>query len=171
MSSWRNGRTLTDRRNGNCDKYTNINNTLFLCFICASLLSVTSSRLFLKCNRTKTMKIMEETHLKPVAVTVWKQNNFRHVEIWLDFFSCSVFLCVCLSDCYRCCPFLDMDRSQGTGRVWSNFRRACLLITQHKFFEIFIIFIILLSSIALVDNTSIRTEIHTVIISDIVRDK
>ncbi|XP_026220907.1 sodium channel protein type 4 subunit alpha B-like isoform X2 [Anabas testudineus] len=56
----------------------------------------------------------------------------------------------CCDNCYRCCPFLDMDRSQGTGRVWSNFRRACLLITQHKFFEIFIIFIILLSSIALV---------------------
>ncbi|XP_034443001.1 sodium channel protein type 4 subunit alpha B-like isoform X2 [Hippoglossus hippoglossus] len=52
--------------------------------------------------------------------------------------------------CYRCCPFLDIDTSQGSGRVWSNFRRVCFSITQHKYFDAFIIFIILLSSAALV---------------------
>ncbi|XP_071318495.1 sodium channel protein type 4 subunit alpha B-like [Trachinotus anak] len=57
--------------------------------------------------------------------------------------------CCCYS-CYRCCPFLDVGMSQGTGRVWSNLRRACFSIVQHKHFETFIIFIILLSSAALV---------------------
>uniref|UniRef100_A0A3Q3QX93 EF-hand domain-containing protein n=1 Tax=Monopterus albus TaxID=43700 RepID=A0A3Q3QX93_MONAL len=52
--------------------------------------------------------------------------------------------------CYCCCPFLDIDTSQGSGRVWFNFRRACLSIVQHNCFEAFIIFIILLSCVALV---------------------
>ncbi|XP_045894468.1 sodium channel protein type 4 subunit alpha B-like isoform X1 [Micropterus dolomieu] len=56
----------------------------------------------------------------------------------------------CCSDkCYRCCPFLDVDTSQGSARIWSNFRRACFSIVQQKYFEILIIFIILLSSGAL----------------------
>ncbi|XP_060933384.1 sodium channel protein type 4 subunit alpha B-like isoform X2 [Limanda limanda] len=56
----------------------------------------------------------------------------------------------CCDSCYRCCPFLDIDTSQGSGRVWSNFRRVCFSIAQHKYFDAFIIFIILLSSAALV---------------------
>uniref|UniRef100_A0A3P9CYA7 Ion transport domain-containing protein n=1 Tax=Maylandia zebra TaxID=106582 RepID=A0A3P9CYA7_9CICH len=36
------------------------------------------------------------------------------------------------------------------GSVWSNFRRACLCIVQHKYFEGSIVFIILLSCAALV---------------------
>ncbi|KAM9352422.1 sodium channel protein type 4 subunit alpha B-like [Symphorus nematophorus] len=56
----------------------------------------------------------------------------------------------CCDKCYRCCPVLDVDTSRGTGRVWSNFRRACLLIVRHRYFEIFIIVIIVLSSAALV---------------------
>ncbi|XP_063333507.1 sodium channel protein type 4 subunit alpha B-like isoform X5 [Pelmatolapia mariae] len=56
----------------------------------------------------------------------------------------------CCNRCYICCPFLEIDTSQGTGRVWSNFMRACLCIVQHKFFEGFIVFIILLSCAALV---------------------
>ncbi|XP_067349069.1 sodium channel protein type 4 subunit alpha B-like isoform X2 [Channa argus] len=56
----------------------------------------------------------------------------------------------CWESCYRCCPFLDIDTSQGKGRVWSNFRRTCLLIEQHQCFEIFMVIIILLSSVALV---------------------
>uniref|UniRef100_A0A3Q1HD33 Sodium channel protein type 4 subunit alpha B-like n=1 Tax=Acanthochromis polyacanthus TaxID=80966 RepID=A0A3Q1HD33_9TELE len=54
----------------------------------------------------------------------------------------------CWESC--CCPFQSIDTSQGPLRVWSNFRRACLLIVQHKLFEAFIVFIILLSSAALV---------------------
>ncbi|XP_070764213.1 sodium channel protein type 4 subunit alpha B-like [Enoplosus armatus] len=56
----------------------------------------------------------------------------------------------CSNKCCRCCPFLDIHTSQGSGRVWSNFRRACFSVIQHKYFETFIIFIILLSSAALV---------------------
>ncbi|XP_068452613.1 sodium channel protein type 4 subunit alpha B-like isoform X2 [Clinocottus analis] len=57
----------------------------------------------------------------------------------------------CCSDkCYQCCPFQDVDKSHGRGRVWSNFRRACLSIVQHECFEIIIIVIIVLSSAALV---------------------
>ncbi|XP_054864565.1 sodium channel protein type 4 subunit alpha B-like isoform X2 [Amphiprion ocellaris] len=54
----------------------------------------------------------------------------------------------CWESC--CCPFQSVDTSQGPLRIWSNFRRACLLIVQHKLFEGFIVFIILLSSTALV---------------------
>uniref|UniRef100_A0A665UI90 Sodium channel protein n=1 Tax=Echeneis naucrates TaxID=173247 RepID=A0A665UI90_ECHNA len=56
----------------------------------------------------------------------------------------------CCSSCYHCCHFLDLDPSQGKGRVWSICRRACFAIVQHKYFENFIIFIIVLSSAALV---------------------
>ncbi|KAM4734849.1 sodium channel protein type 4 subunit alpha B-like [Anableps anableps] len=56
----------------------------------------------------------------------------------------------CCAICYSCCPIQDIDTSQGAGRVWYKFRKACLLIVQHRLFEIFIIFIILLSSAALV---------------------
>ncbi|KAK2842853.1 hypothetical protein Q5P01_013053 [Channa striata] len=70
----------------------------------------------------------------------------------------------CWDSCYRCCPFLGIDTSQGKGKVWSNFRRTCLLIEQHKYFEIFIIIIILLSSIALVFedvHLQHRSVLHT----------
>ncbi|XP_028440496.1 sodium channel protein type 4 subunit alpha B isoform X1 [Perca flavescens] len=57
----------------------------------------------------------------------------------------------CCSDkCLRCCPFLDIDTSRGSGRIWSNFRRACFCIVRHKCFDNFIILIILLSSATLV---------------------
>lgn len=75
-----------------------------------------------------------------------------------------------LSVCYRCCPFLDIDTSQGAGRVWSNVKRACLLIVQHKYFEITIIIIIMLSSVALVStnkptflNIIIKMVIYTLL--------
>ncbi|KAK5927248.1 hypothetical protein CgunFtcFv8_012428 [Champsocephalus gunnari] len=49
----------------------------------------------------------------------------------------------------KCCPLQVVDSSRGAGQVWTNFRRFCLRIVQHKLFEIFIIFIIVLSSVAL----------------------
>uniref|UniRef100_A0A4W6EX08 Sodium channel protein n=1 Tax=Lates calcarifer TaxID=8187 RepID=A0A4W6EX08_LATCA len=51
--------------------------------------------------------------------------------------------------CYRRCPLLDINMSQGKGKVWSNFRRTCFSIVEHNYFETFIIFMILLSSGAL----------------------
>lgn len=60
-------------------------------------------------------------------------------------------LCVLLSDCYRRCPFLDIDTSQGRGKAWCNIRRACFAIVENNYFESFIVFMILLSSGALVN--------------------
>uniref|UniRef100_A0A8C4GIR7 Sodium channel protein n=1 Tax=Dicentrarchus labrax TaxID=13489 RepID=A0A8C4GIR7_DICLA len=54
-----------------------------------------------------------------------------------------------VNKCYQRCPFLDIDTSQGRGKVWSNFRRTCFSIVEHNYFETFIIFMILMSSGAL----------------------
>ncbi|XP_070704027.1 sodium channel protein type 4 subunit alpha B [Pempheris klunzingeri] len=55
----------------------------------------------------------------------------------------------CSDNCYQRCPFLDIDMSQGRGKVWANFRSTCFSIVEHNYFETFIIFMILLSSGAL----------------------
>uniref|UniRef100_A0A3B5ARM0 Sodium channel protein n=1 Tax=Stegastes partitus TaxID=144197 RepID=A0A3B5ARM0_9TELE len=55
----------------------------------------------------------------------------------------------CTEKCYSRCPTLDIDTSQGRGKIWSNFRRTCFSIVEHNYFETFIIFMILLSSGAL----------------------
>nr|XP_046270867.1 sodium channel protein type 4 subunit alpha B isoform X2 [Scatophagus argus] len=56
----------------------------------------------------------------------------------------------CWSDkCYQRCPFLDIDMTQGRGKIWTDFRRTCFSIVEHNYFETFIIFMILLSSGAL----------------------
>lgn len=96
---------------------------------------------------------------------VWRQRRWQHpwslllrqyghtsttskpVLLWQCFL-----VSVCVSGCYSCCSFLNVDTSRGAGRGWANFRRACLLIAEHRFFEIVIITIILLSSVALVNS-------------------
>ncbi|XP_061566903.1 sodium channel protein type 4 subunit alpha B-like [Cololabis saira] len=56
----------------------------------------------------------------------------------------------CFSDkCYRRCPRLDVDTSEGRGKIWFNVRKTCFTIVEHNYFETFIIFMILLSSGAL----------------------
>uniref|UniRef100_A0A669F1A9 Sodium channel protein n=1 Tax=Oreochromis niloticus TaxID=8128 RepID=A0A669F1A9_ORENI len=50
---------------------------------------------------------------------------------------------------YNGCPLLDIDTSQGRGKVWFNFRRTCFTMVENNYFETFIIFMILLSSGAL----------------------
>uniref|UniRef100_UPI0037E71A3F sodium channel protein type 4 subunit alpha B n=1 Tax=Semicossyphus pulcher TaxID=241346 RepID=UPI0037E71A3F len=55
----------------------------------------------------------------------------------------------CTDKCFRRCPCLDIDTSQGRGKMWSNLRRTCFSIVEHNYFETFIIFMILLSSGAL----------------------
>ncbi|XP_018620019.1 sodium channel protein type 4 subunit alpha B isoform X2 [Scleropages formosus] len=52
-------------------------------------------------------------------------------------------------DCFRRCPCLMVDITQGRGKAWWNFRRTCYAIVEHNYFETFIIFMILLSSGAL----------------------
>lgn len=48
------------------------------------------------------------------------------------------------------CPCLYVDVSQGRGKKWWTLRRACFKIVEHNWFETFIVFMILLSSGALV---------------------
>uniref|UniRef100_A0AAZ1XZH5 Sodium channel protein n=1 Tax=Oreochromis aureus TaxID=47969 RepID=A0AAZ1XZH5_OREAU len=61
--------------------------------------------------------------------------------------------CICflidISEFYNGCPLLDIDTSQGRGKVWFNFRRTCFTMVENNYFETFIIFMILLSSGAL----------------------
>uniref|UniRef100_A0A3Q3GSK8 Sodium channel protein n=1 Tax=Labrus bergylta TaxID=56723 RepID=A0A3Q3GSK8_9LABR len=58
-------------------------------------------------------------------------------------------LYVYISEWYQRCPCLDIDTSQGKGKMWSNLRRTCFSIVEHNYFETFIIFMILMSSGAL----------------------
>ncbi|XP_042338069.1 sodium channel protein type 4 subunit alpha B-like [Plectropomus leopardus] len=68
----------------------------------------------------------------------------------------------CNDKCYRCCPFLDKDMSRGGGRVWSNFRRTCCSLVQHRGFDAFIIVIIVASSTALAFE-DVHLQQHTVL--------
>lgn len=52
--------------------------------------------------------------------------------------------------CVQRFPFLYVDISQGRGKKWWTLRRACFKIVEHNWFETFIVFMILLSSGALV---------------------
>lgn len=61
--------------------------------------------------------------------------------------------CPCLPPspaCVQRFPFLYVDISQGRGKKWWTLRRACFKIVEHNWFETFIVFMILLSSGALV---------------------
>ncbi|XP_061555828.1 sodium channel protein type 4 subunit alpha B [Phycodurus eques] len=56
----------------------------------------------------------------------------------------------CFSDqCYQSCPVLNMDSCQDGRRIWLNLRQSCVSVVEHKSFEAFITFMILLSSGAL----------------------
>lgn len=48
---------------------------------------------------------------------------------------------------YKCC---DVDITMGWGKSWWFLRKTCYLIVEHNWFETLIIFMILLSSGALV---------------------
>ncbi|XP_048373453.1 sodium channel protein type 4 subunit alpha [Sphaerodactylus townsendi] len=51
--------------------------------------------------------------------------------------------------CVRRCPCLYVDVKTEKGAKWWNLRKACFKIVEHKWFETFIIFMILMSSGAL----------------------
>ncbi|XP_047427562.1 sodium channel protein type 4 subunit alpha B isoform X2 [Mugil cephalus] len=55
----------------------------------------------------------------------------------------------CTENCYVRCPCLNIDTSQGKGKIWFNIRKTCYIIVEHNYFETFIIFMILMSSGAL----------------------
>lgn len=52
--------------------------------------------------------------------------------------------------CVEHWPCLNADITQGRGKKWWNLRKTCFTIVEHDWFETFIIFMILLSSGALV---------------------
>lgn len=52
--------------------------------------------------------------------------------------------------CVRRCPCCMVDTTQAPGKVWWRLRKTCYRIVEHSWFETFIIFMILLSSGALV---------------------
>lgn len=54
------------------------------------------------------------------------------------------------SVCTRHCHCCTVDTSRGLGRAWWRLRKTCYQIVEHSWFETFIIFMILLSSGALV---------------------
>nr|XP_046161261.1 sodium channel protein type 4 subunit alpha B [Oncorhynchus gorbuscha] len=51
--------------------------------------------------------------------------------------------------CIGRCPCLDCDITTEKGKTWWNFRKTCILIVEHNYFQSFIIFMILMSSGAL----------------------
>lgn len=66
----------------------------------------------------------------------------------ISLISCSS--CSRVTDCISRFPCLTADITQGKGKSWWNLRRTCFTIVEHDYFETFIIFMILLSSGALV---------------------
>lgn len=57
-----------------------------------------------------------------------------------------------LPACVRRFPFLYVDITTDKGKIWWNLRKTCFKIVEHNWFETFIIFMILLSSGALVSH-------------------
>lgn len=55
--------------------------------------------------------------------------------------------------CVKRFPCLYVDITSEKGRIWWNLRKTCFRIVEHDWFETFIVFMILLSSGALVGPT------------------
>eukprot|EP00069_Balaena_mysticetus_P012005 bmy_21528T0 len=60
--------------------------------------------------------------------------------------------------CVRRCPCCTVDTTQAPGKVWWRLRKTCYHIVEHSWFETFIIFMILLSSGALVPPWGLGRE-------------
>jgi len=54
-------------------------------------------------------------------------------------------------------PCCQVSIDDGKGKIWWNLRKTCYSIVEHNWFETFIVFMILLSSGALVS----RKKLHT----------
>lgn len=109
---------------------------------------------------------VDEDSVSKTPMDCWSKSTYTHTHTRQSYLSCSAkcnptvvdkpvsvlkHLCVLLSECYSRCPFLDIDTSQGRGKAWCNIRRACFSIVENNYFESFIVFMILLSSGALVN--------------------
>eukprot|EP00063_Salmo_salar_P027810 XP_014002645.1 PREDICTED: sodium channel protein type 8 subunit alpha-like [Salmo salar] len=77
------------------------------------------------------------------------------VEEYLDPENCWTPECIIK---YPCC---DVPITHGWGKYWWFLRKTCYLIVEHNWFETVIIFMILLSSGALVSHSVERSHTHT----------
>lgn len=68
---------------------------------------------------------------------------------------CSFPSLVCIRH-FQCC---EIDTSAGLGKVWWRLRKTSYQIVEHSWFESFIIFMILLSSGALVSLSTANTKL------------
>lgn len=60
--------------------------------------------------------------------------------------------------CFRHCQCCKINTSRGLGQAWWRLRKTCYQIVEHSWFETFIIFMILLSSGALVRLPGLLTN-------------
>lgn len=81
------------------------------------------------------------------------QNIFITFVIHLLCFSCSV--------CVRHCHCCNIDVTHGLGQAWWRLRKTCYQIVEHSWFETFIIFMILLSSGALVGAATLLASVFS----------
>lgn len=122
--------------------------------------SMPPSRRTVRCGGTRLMKTRKGRLLRAAAARVGakaaqSQRPGRDLAAPAAVEAAS--LCL-LPGCYRCCPCLDVDTSQGAGRCCFNCRKCCLNIVQSKFFKFFINFIVVLSSMFLVKNTKAKNS-------------
>ena len=65
----------------------------------------------------------------------------------------SLFYCLrYILDCVRKFKCCQISIEEGKGKLWWNLRKTCYKIVEHNWFETFIVFMILLSSGALVGD-------------------
>lgn len=57
-------------------------------------------------------------------------------------------------DCVRKFKCCQISIEEGKGKLWWNLRKTCYKIVEHNWFETFIVFMILLSSGALVGDVT-----------------
>lgn len=70
------------------------------------------------------------------------------------FFNNSFVFVLFLTVCVRFFPCCSVDITKFPGKIWWRLRKTCYRIVEHNWFETFIIFMILLSSGALVNVTA-----------------
>ena len=76
----------------------------------------------------------------------------------------SAVVSLCRAECvakYKCC---DVPITHGWGKHWWYLRKTCYLIVEHNWFETLIIFMILLSSGALVSAFHLLRRTKTVLL-------
>ena len=68
-------------------------------------------------------------------------------------------------DCVRKFKCCQISIEEGKGKLWWNLRKTCYKIVEHNWFETFIVFMILVSSGALVGNMICLLLLETIYLS------